>query len=71
MDASMIPDYASADRVFPRFVAGVAIVGTLVLLVQMMLSPEAHPLFADREAGGQEDERARPLGNAGMVCRAA
>ena len=54
-DASMIPDYASADRVFPRFVAGAAILGTLVLLVQMMLSPEAHPLFADREAGEQEE----------------
>ena len=53
-DASMIPDYASADRVFPRFVAGAAILGTLVLLVQMMLSHEAHPLFADREAGEQE-----------------
>ena len=53
-DASMIPDYAAADRVLPRFVDGAAILGTLVLLVQMMLSHEAHPLFADREAGEQE-----------------
>ena len=48
-NASLIPDYASADRVFPRFVAGVAIAAMLVLLVQMMMRPETHPLFSDRE----------------------
>ncbi len=51
VNASLIPDYAAADRVFPRFVSGVAIVCCLVLLVQMMLRPESHALFADREAG--------------------
>ncbi|MEM6761477.1 MAG: tripartite tricarboxylate transporter permease [Pseudomonadota bacterium] len=50
VDASMIPDYASADRVFPRFVSGVAIVGGLILLIQMFMRPRNHPLFADREA---------------------
>ena len=49
INASMIPDYASADRVFPRFVSGVAIACVLVLLVQMMRGDENHPLFADRE----------------------
>ena len=48
-DAASIPDHAAADRVFPRFVAGVSIVAALILLVQMMLRPEAHALFADRE----------------------
>ena len=48
-NASLIPDYASADRVFPQFVSGVAIVGALVLVVQMMWRPETHPLFSDRE----------------------
>ena len=48
-NAAMIPDYAAADRVFPRFVGGVTIVALLILLVQMMLRPETHPLFADRE----------------------
>ncbi|MEX0339152.1 MAG: tripartite tricarboxylate transporter permease [Arenibacterium sp.] len=48
-NASMIPDYAAADRVFPRFVAGVSILACLVLLVRMMLRPETDPLFADRE----------------------
>ncbi len=51
VNASLIPDYASADRVFPRFVSGVAIVACLVLLVRMMRADETSPLFADREAG--------------------
>ncbi len=54
-NAAMIPDYAAADRVFPKFVSGVAIVGALILLVQMMLRPETHPLFADRDARDDED----------------
>ncbi len=49
-NAALIPDYAAADRVFPRFVASVAIVACLILLVQMMMRPETHPLFADRES---------------------
>ncbi|KNG93252.1 tripartite tricarboxylate transporter permease [Pseudaestuariivita atlantica] len=56
-NASLIPDYAAADRVFPRFVSGVAIVGALILVVQMMLRPESHPLFADREAGNSENNK--------------
>ncbi|WP_300037488.1 tripartite tricarboxylate transporter permease [uncultured Roseobacter sp.] len=54
-NAAMIPDYAAADRVFPRFVSGVAIVGCVILLVQMMIRPETHALFADREQ--EEDSR--------------
>ena len=49
-NAALIPDYAAADRIFPRFVAGIAIVGGVLLLIQMMLRPETHPVFADREA---------------------
>jgi hypothetical protein len=49
VNAGMIPDYAATDRVFPLFVASVTLAGALVLLVQMMLRPEADPLFADRE----------------------
>lgn len=55
VNASMIPDYAAADRVFPRFVSGVAIVGCVILLVQMMLADEGHALFADRESDSTED----------------
>ena len=54
VNAAMIPDYAAADRVFPRFVAGVSIIGALILLVQMMLRPESHALFADREASDSD-----------------
>jgi len=55
VNAAMIPDYAAADRVFPRFVSGVAIVCCVILLVQMMIRPETHALFADREV--EEDSR--------------
>ncbi|WP_375229651.1 tripartite tricarboxylate transporter permease [Roseobacter sp. S98] len=54
-NAAMIPDYASADRVFPTFVAGVAILASVIVLIQMMLKPETHALFADREA--EEDSQ--------------
>ena len=55
VNASMIPDYAAADRVFPRFVSGVAIVGGLILLARMMLRPETDALFADREASDADN----------------
>ncbi|MEN0086947.1 MAG: tripartite tricarboxylate transporter permease, partial [Pseudomonadota bacterium] len=48
-NTASIPDYAAVDRVFPVFVAWVSLVGALILLVQMMLVPETHVLFADRE----------------------
>ena len=51
VNASLIPGYASADAVFPRFVTGVGIVACLVILAQMMLRDESHPIFADRAAG--------------------
>ncbi|MGZ2256017.1 tripartite tricarboxylate transporter permease [Roseobacter sp. A03A-229] len=53
-NAAMIPDYAAADRVFPRFVSGVTILACVILLVQMMIRPETHPLFADRELIDQD-----------------
>ena len=49
VNAAMIPDYSSADRVFPMFVAGVSIVGATILLIQMMFVPETHGLFSDAE----------------------
>lgn len=56
-NAWLIPDYAAADRVFPMFVGGVAIVGCSVLLVQMMISGESHPLFADSERSPEVSEQ--------------
>ena len=49
-NASLIPDYSSADRVFPIFVATIGIIGGAILFLQMMVKPETHPLFSDREA---------------------
>lgn len=48
-NSAIIPDFARMDRVFPVFVATVALFGCAILLVQMMLSAETHPIFADRE----------------------
>ncbi len=53
-----IPDYAATDRVFPVFVASVSLVGGLILLVQMMLVPETHTLFADRENSAEDKDNA-------------
>ena len=54
IDAATMPDYAGTDRAFPRFVAGVSAIGALILLVQMMIRPETHALFADREVSDAE-----------------
>ena len=48
-NAALIPDFARMDRVFPIFVATVGLLGCAVLIAQMMLRPESHDLFADRE----------------------
>ena len=53
-DTATIPDYAAVDRVFPVFVASVSLLGGMILLVQMMLVPETHTLFADREWSSEE-----------------
>ena len=39
------PDYSSADRVFPVFVATVGIIGGVILFLQMMLKPGACAVF--------------------------
>ncbi|CTQ49435.1 tripartite tricarboxylate transporter permease [Jannaschia donghaensis] len=49
-NAAIIPDFARMDRVFPVFVATIALIGCALLLVQMMRSPETSAIFADREA---------------------
>ncbi|MEO9825835.1 MAG: tripartite tricarboxylate transporter permease [Paracoccaceae bacterium] len=55
VNASLIPDFSSADRVFPRFVAAIGLIGSIILLIQMRLRPETHPLFSDREKQEAED----------------
>jgi len=51
-----IPDYAATDRVFPFFVASISMIGALILLIQMMLAPETHIIFADREKSSEAAE---------------
>jgi hypothetical protein len=49
IDALSIPDYAATDRVFPAFVASISLIGAFILLAQMMILPESHVIFSDRE----------------------
>lgn len=55
INTATIPDYAKVDRVFPVFVATVSLIGAIILIIQMMLAPETHTLFADRE-NSEEDK---------------
>ena len=57
VNAWLIPDFSSADKVFPLFVASVAIVGAAILLVQMMFVPETHSLFTDGELSEQSKDQ--------------
>ena len=60
-DVATIPDYAWTDRVFPVFVASITLVGAVILLVQMMLVPETHTLFADGETGAEAADNSYTL----------
>jgi multisubunit Na+/H+ antiporter MnhB subunit len=42
------------DKVFPVTVAGLSLIGALILLVQMRRSPESSALFADGEHTGED-----------------
>ncbi|MEO0765233.1 MAG: tripartite tricarboxylate transporter permease, partial [Pseudomonadota bacterium] len=59
-DAASIPSF-SRDRTFPMFVAGVSLVGCLVLIIRMMLKPETDVIFADREREGDDAEATHGL----------
>lgn len=59
-NTASIPDYAAVDRVFPVFVATISLIGALILLVQMMVVPETHVIFADRE--NSEEGNANVIG---------
>lgn len=49
VNTARIPDYAAVDRVFPVFVASVSLIAATILLAQMMIAQETHPIFADSE----------------------
>ncbi|MEM8742768.1 MAG: tripartite tricarboxylate transporter permease [Pseudomonadota bacterium] len=49
-----------SDKIFPLFVSSVGVAALVVLLIRMMLAGETDPLFADREAAG--DDASAPHG---------
>lgn len=61
VDVATIPDYAFVDAVFPLFVASVTLIAALAVLVQMMIKPESHAVFADRAADKEEQEMTHKL----------
>ncbi|WP_299049104.1 tripartite tricarboxylate transporter permease [uncultured Tateyamaria sp.] len=59
-DAASIPSF-SRDRTFPMFVAGVCLVGCVILIIRMMLRPETDTIFADRERQGDDADATHGL----------
>jgi TctA family transporter len=43
-----------SDRLFPLAVSSVGLVALLILLGKMMMAPEGHEIFADRESQGED-----------------
>ena len=54
INASLIPDFAFTDKVFPLFVGSVSLVCCLILLFLMMNRPEGDVIFADKETAGED-----------------
>ncbi len=54
VNANMIPDFNMTDKIVPLVVGGLALACCLVLLAQMILRPETDPIFADKDAAGDE-----------------
>ena len=54
INASLIPNFAFTDKVFPLFIGSVALVCCLILLFQMMMKPEGDLIFADKEVQGED-----------------
>ena len=54
INASLIPDYAFTDKVFPLVIGSVALVCCLLLIFRMMIRPETDPVFADKEMSGED-----------------
>ncbi|MDJ0686863.1 MAG: tripartite tricarboxylate transporter permease [Alphaproteobacteria bacterium] len=56
INANMIPDFNMTDKIVPLVVGGLALACCLALLAQMILRPETDPIFADKDAAGDEAE---------------
>lgn len=60
-NASLINERLMGDKIIPMTVSAVALVGCLILLVQMMRRPETDIVFADREMAGEDAEATHGL----------
>ena len=56
IDASRIPDFSMTDKIVPLVIGSFSLLCCLALLVKMIRSPEGDPVFADREAAGDDAE---------------
>ena len=54
IDASLISDRLMTDKVIPMFVSTIVLISCTILLIQMILKPEGHYVFADRHAAGED-----------------
>ena len=54
INAAAIPDYNMTDKIVPLAVGGIAMLCCLILLARMILRPDTDPVFADKEAAGED-----------------
>ncbi|MDA7827599.1 tripartite tricarboxylate transporter permease [Rhodobacteraceae bacterium] len=54
LNANAIPDFNMTDKIVPLVVGGISLACCLIVLVQMMRSPEGHVVFADKEVAGED-----------------
>lgn len=54
LNANAIPDFNMTDKIVPLVVGGISLACCLIVLVQMMRSPEGDVVFADKEVAGED-----------------
>ena len=54
LNANAIPDFNMTDKIVPLVVGGISLACCLIVLVQMMRSPEGEVVFADKEVAGED-----------------
>ncbi|NVK07205.1 MAG: tripartite tricarboxylate transporter permease, partial [Marivivens sp.] len=54
LNANAIPDFNMTDKIVPLVIGGISLACCLIVLVQMMRSPEGDVVFADKEVAGED-----------------
>ncbi|MGB0694717.1 MAG: tripartite tricarboxylate transporter permease [Rhodospirillaceae bacterium] len=54
INANSIPDFNMTDKIIPLVVGGFALTCCLIMLAQMIMRPEGHEIFADKEVAGED-----------------